>query len=148
MFYKSFKEKWPPMEDDLKILNVLYFSNHCLDHDLWVLRGKLEENSDEISSVVLLSPACYLGCFQINIFLFCLANCYLSNLTFDKFHLLSFLLTLSKECFGLVSSLQSRFRSIWHNLVLSVWELCVWAMKYYFLSFKFDDTLNHEKCDS
>ena len=34
-------------------------SNHCKDCDL-VLWGKLEENSDEISSVALLSPACYL----------------------------------------------------------------------------------------
>ena len=33
-------------------------SNHCKDCDL-VLWGKLEENSDEILSVALLSPACY-----------------------------------------------------------------------------------------
>ena len=31
-----------------------------LQFDLWVLRGKLEEHSEEISSVALLSPACYL----------------------------------------------------------------------------------------
>ena len=30
-----------------------------MDHDLSVLRGTLEENSKEISSVALLSPACY-----------------------------------------------------------------------------------------
>ena len=28
------------------------------NHDLWILRGKLEEHSKEISSVALLSPAC------------------------------------------------------------------------------------------
>ena len=48
----------PPMEHDLKILKVEYLSNHCMDHDLWVLRGKLEENREEISSVALLSTAC------------------------------------------------------------------------------------------
>jgi hypothetical protein len=30
-----------------------------MDRDLWVLRGDLEENSEEISSVALLSPACF-----------------------------------------------------------------------------------------
>jgi hypothetical protein len=29
-----------------------------LEYDFWVLRGKLVENSEEISSVALLSPAC------------------------------------------------------------------------------------------
>ena len=29
-----------------------------MEVDLWVLRGKLEEKSGEISSVALLSPAC------------------------------------------------------------------------------------------
>jgi hypothetical protein len=47
------------MEDDLKIVKVLYLSKHCMDCDLLVVRGKLEENSEEISSVVLLSPACF-----------------------------------------------------------------------------------------
>ena len=28
-------------------------------YDLWVLRGKVEENSEKISSVALLSPACF-----------------------------------------------------------------------------------------
>ena len=46
------------MEDDLKIVKVEYLSNHFLDPDFWVLRGKLEGNSEEISSVALLSPAC------------------------------------------------------------------------------------------
>ena len=46
------------MEDDLKILKVEYLSNHCMDCLSWVLRGKLEGNSEEISSVALLSPAC------------------------------------------------------------------------------------------
>ena len=40
------------MEDNIKILKVE-------NHDLWILRGKLEENSEEISSVALLSPACF-----------------------------------------------------------------------------------------
>jgi hypothetical protein len=30
---------------------------------LWVLSGKFEENSEEISSVALLSPACYIFFF-------------------------------------------------------------------------------------
>ena len=47
------------MEDDLKILKVEYLNNHCMDRDLWGLRGELEENSEEISSVALLSPACF-----------------------------------------------------------------------------------------
>ena len=46
------------MEDDLKKVKVEYLSNLCIDHDLWVLRGKIEENWEEISSVALLSPAC------------------------------------------------------------------------------------------
>ena len=46
------------MEDDLKILKVEYSSNNCMDSDFLVLRGKLEENQEEISSVALLSPAC------------------------------------------------------------------------------------------
>ena len=58
--YKSFKWKRPPIEEDLKILKVVYFSNPCMDHDFWVLWGKLEENSEEILSVALLNPACYL----------------------------------------------------------------------------------------
>ena len=36
--------RWPPMEDDLKKLKVEHLSNHCMECDLWVLRGKLEEN--------------------------------------------------------------------------------------------------------
>ena len=32
IFYKSFKWRWPQMEDDLKILKVKYLSNHLLDH--------------------------------------------------------------------------------------------------------------------
>ena len=71
-----------PVEDDLKILKGQYLSNNTLDHthilnlsknenalqwkmtskyvecDLWFIRGKLEENSEEISSVALLSSAC------------------------------------------------------------------------------------------
>ena len=53
LFFKSSKWRRPPMENNLKILKVY----HCMDHELWVLRGKLEENSEEILSVVLLSPA-------------------------------------------------------------------------------------------
>ena len=48
----------PSNVDDLKILKVEYSSNHCMDRDFLVLRGKLEENQEEISSVALLSPAC------------------------------------------------------------------------------------------
>jgi hypothetical protein len=58
--------------NDLKIFKGEYWSTYwiillnggakmtskCLECDLWVLRGKLEENSEEISSVALLSPAC------------------------------------------------------------------------------------------
>ena len=48
IFSKSSKWRRPPMEDDLKILKVE-------NHDLWIIRGKLEE----ISRVALLSPACF-----------------------------------------------------------------------------------------
>ena len=65
--YKSFKWRRPQIEDNLKILKVEYLINHCMDHDLWVLRGELEENSEEISSVALLSPACfYVFCLSKN----------------------------------------------------------------------------------
>ena len=47
IFSKSSKWRRPPMEDNIKILKVE-------NHDLW----KLEEHSEEISSVALLSPAC------------------------------------------------------------------------------------------
>ena len=43
------------MEDDLKILKVEYLSSHLLDLNQIL---NLEENSEEISSVALLSPAC------------------------------------------------------------------------------------------
>ena len=46
------------MEDNLKISRGEYLSNHCMDRDLWVLSVNLEENSEEISSVALLSQAC------------------------------------------------------------------------------------------
>ena len=48
------------MEDDLKIVKVEYLRNHCMDHDLWVLREKLED----FLSVALLGPACsfFLSC--------------------------------------------------------------------------------------
>ena len=41
------------MEDDLKIGKVEHLSKHSMDFD-W-----LEENSEEILSVALLSPACF-----------------------------------------------------------------------------------------
>jgi hypothetical protein len=47
------------MEEDLNILKLEYLSNHCMDHGLWVFRGKFKENYEEILSVALLSPACY-----------------------------------------------------------------------------------------
>ena len=50
-FSKSSKWRRTSAEDDLQILKVE-------NHDLWIIRGKLEENSEEISSVALLSPAC------------------------------------------------------------------------------------------
>ena len=31
IFYKSLKERWPPMEEDLKISKVEYLRNHLLD---------------------------------------------------------------------------------------------------------------------
>ena len=52
------------MEDDLKILKVEYISNYCIDCDLWVLRGEMEENPEEISSVALLSPACFFSIME------------------------------------------------------------------------------------
>ena len=50
-------------EDNLQwkttsLLKVEYFSNHCMDCNLWVLSGKLGENPEEILSVALLRPAC------------------------------------------------------------------------------------------
>ena len=65
--FKSSKLRRPPMEDNLKISNVEYLSNHCIVSDFGVLRGKLEENSEEITSVALLSPACYHSLFNIKI---------------------------------------------------------------------------------
>ena len=64
MFSKSSKWWRPQMEDNLKILKVEYLRNHCMD--LWVLRGKLEENSEEILSLALLSPACLTFCSICN----------------------------------------------------------------------------------
>jgi hypothetical protein len=49
------------MEDGLKIFKVEYICNHCMERDIWVLRGKLKENSGEILSVALLSSACSLN---------------------------------------------------------------------------------------
>ena len=45
--------------------NMEYISNNCMDCDIRDLRVKLEENSEEILSVALLSPAClnYLSIF-------------------------------------------------------------------------------------
>ena len=48
---KTSNGRQPPME-------VEYPSNHCMYHEF--LGGKLEESSEEISSVALLSPACLL----------------------------------------------------------------------------------------
>ena len=39
-------------------LKVEYLSNHSMDCDLRVV-GKIEENSEEIPKVALLSPACF-----------------------------------------------------------------------------------------
>ena len=56
--FKSSKWRRLPMENNLRVLKMEYQYNHCMDCDLWVLRGKLEENSEEILSVALLCPAC------------------------------------------------------------------------------------------
>ena len=32
IFYESYKWRWPQMEDNFKILNAEYLSNHLLDH--------------------------------------------------------------------------------------------------------------------
>ena len=69
------------MEDNLKILNVEYLSNNCTVRDFGFLWGKLEENSEEISSVALLSPTCL--CFQINVFNQFIQFLFLTNCTFS-----------------------------------------------------------------
>jgi hypothetical protein len=58
IFLKSSKLRRPPMEEKLNLLKVEHLSNHCMDCVWRVVRGKLEENPEEISSVALLSPAC------------------------------------------------------------------------------------------
>ena len=65
-YQKSLKWRRHPIKDDLKISKVEPLSNQFMDHDLSVLRGTLEENSKEISSVALLSPACSVFCCAIN----------------------------------------------------------------------------------
>ena len=53
---KTSYERQPSIEDYLKLnLEVEYLSNHCRDFNLW----RLEENSEDILSVALLSSACY-----------------------------------------------------------------------------------------
>ena len=54
----TYNERQPTIEDDLKLIKLEYLSNHSMDCGLWIIRGILEENSEEISSVALLSPAC------------------------------------------------------------------------------------------
>ena len=89
ILYKSFKWRGPPMEDDLKILKLEYCSNHCMDCDIWVLRGKLEENSEEISSVALLSPACFFFLFLLVILLIAkpISQRRMVDLIFNSFNL-------------------------------------------------------------
>jgi hypothetical protein len=41
--------------------------SECAECDVWVLRGKLEESSEEISSVALLSPACSISLSAITV---------------------------------------------------------------------------------
>ena len=49
------------MEDDLKISKGEYLSNRCMDQTSEEnSEDNSEENSEEISSVALLSPACFL----------------------------------------------------------------------------------------
>ena len=51
------------MEDDLKISKGEYLSNHCMDQ---TSEENSEKNSEEISSVALLSPACYYAIIRSN----------------------------------------------------------------------------------
>jgi hypothetical protein len=64
----SSNERRPPMEDNLQ-WKMTYngrrpqnikrgISQHPL-YGSWLMRGKLEENPEEISSVALLSPTCF-----------------------------------------------------------------------------------------
>ena len=62
----TYNGRKPTMEENLKIVKVEYLGNHCMHHDLWVRRGKLEESSEEILSVALLSPACLYSFFIRN----------------------------------------------------------------------------------
>ena len=56
IFYKSLKWRRPPVEEDLRCKKKTSKHVECY---LWDFRGKVEENAVEISSVALLSPACY-----------------------------------------------------------------------------------------
>ena len=58
--YNSLNWRQPLMEDDLKISKGEYLSNRCMDQTSEEnLEENSEENSEEISSVALLSPACF-----------------------------------------------------------------------------------------
>ena len=63
---------------DLSLNDQPYFTNpqnedyfwwkmtsKLVEYEFWVLRGKFEENSEEIPSVALLSPACSFHLFQL-----------------------------------------------------------------------------------
>jgi hypothetical protein len=50
--FKLYKQRQPPKKD-LKILKIEYFSDHCMDCDLWDFRGKVEGNSEENLSVAM-----------------------------------------------------------------------------------------------
>ena len=56
IFYKSLRGRWPSLEDDLRCKDDLKASR------ILVLRGKYKEKAEEISSVALLSPACFAVC--------------------------------------------------------------------------------------
>ena len=60
------------MEDDLKILKVEYLSNYCMDCDLWVIRGEIEENQRKsrvwlCSAQLVCSYFCHSLCESITV---------------------------------------------------------------------------------
>ena len=58
----TFTRRQPPMEDDLQWKTTLRgkINSKHTECDLGVLKGNLEKGSVEISSMALLSPACFL----------------------------------------------------------------------------------------
>jgi hypothetical protein len=73
-------------KDDLQwqMNSGVKMASNCVECDSWVLRRKLEGNSEEISSVALLSPACFDILFYnvINIWLKITNNCPIFEIIF------------------------------------------------------------------